>query len=86
MKFEGIRKRRAPALSERRRAARTQGECTEAERLRYARKLIRKAMEEIILSKEAIHMARELNDLRHIEDVLWQVSGEMSRSAKGGAR
>lgn len=54
-------------------------EPTDTQRLRHARKLIREAMIDIMQAKAAIHMPRELNDLRHIEDVLWQLTGDEKR-------
>lgn len=54
------------------------------ERLKHARELVYNAIGEIVQAKAAIYMARELNDLRHIEDVLWQLTTEERPRAMGG--
>ena len=59
---------------------------TDQERLKHARELVYDAIGEIMQAKAAIYMARELNELRYIEDVLWQLTTEeRPRAAGGGA-
>jgi len=72
------KKKTAPAA--RHKAVRTENLTdgrNDQDRLKHARELVYDAIGEIMQAKASKYMARELNDLRHIEDVLWQYSTSM---------
>ena len=47
------------------------------ERVRTARRLVYNAIGELCQSKMAIYLSNQINELRSIEDVLWQLTTAM---------